>query len=389
MEREKKVEKDKFKKIFRDHWDGFKERYPEYATEYYERVVQKMFLCGEKEGGYATYGCECGEERIVAFSCKSSFCLSCSKVYVDEWVDHIGAHLHEGIYYRHIVLTVPESGRLYFYQEKGKELLGAFIRSGVEMLDAAVKTYKKKALKMGYIVVLQMSGRASNWNPHLHIIMTSGGIDEKGNKWVPLKYFPFEILHRKWQYHLLNMLKKEVKDESIKAVVERMWKEYPNGLVAYWEKGDVPRNPKGLARYLAKYVVSPPIAVRRIERYDGRSVRYWYIDHKTKQKEVTTVSVYKFIGRMVQTILPKGFQRIRYYGLQASCVFKKIKEQLKEIIGEITEEIKGAYQVVGKSFRERVIESFNKDPFKCSKCGGMMRLIGIWHPDYGDIMVPT
>jgi len=390
MEINGKIEKEILKRIFRDHWEGFKKAYSLYDTEYYNQVVGKMLLCGEKEGGYATYGCECGEERTVAFSCKSSFCLSCSKVYVDEWVEHIGKHLHEGIYYRHVVLTVPEDTRAYFYKEKEKELLGAFMRCGIEMLDDAVKTFKKKALKMGYIVVLQMSGRASNWNPHLHIIMTAGGIDEKRKEWVPIKYFPFELLHKKWQYHLLKMLKKEVKEKAtINMVVDKLWKQYPDGLVAYWEKGDVPRNAKGLARYLAKYVVSPPIAVRRIEKYDGQTVKYWYIDHKTKQKEETTVSVYTFMGRMVQTILPKGFQRIRYYGLQATCVFKKVKIQLQEITGHVGEEIRGAYQVVRKSFRQRVIENFNKDPFMCPKCGGMMKLMKMWHPDYGNILVPT
>jgi len=262
------------------------------------------------------------------------------------------------------------------------------MRCGVEMLEDALETYKKKKIKAGYVVVLQLVGRAGNWNPHLHIIMTSGGISEERD-WIAVKYFPFEILHKKWQYHLSEMLKREVKEETIKKSVDEMWRKYPNGLVAYWEKGDVPRDPKGLAKYLAKYVVSPPIAVRRIESYDGKEVRYWYKDHKSKAKEEVTVDVLTFIGRLVQSILPKGFHRIRYYGIQATCVFKKLKTHFKEIIGEVKEEIKGTYQVVRKSFRERVIESFKKDPFKCEKCGGKMELVRMWHPKYGEFMLKT
>lgn len=99
------------------------------------------------------------------------------------------------------------------------------------------------------------------------------------------------------------------------------------------------------------------------------------------------MDVLTFIGRLVQSILPKGFHRIRYYGIHATCVFKKMKKQLEWMVGEIKVRIEGAYQVVRKSFRERVIETFGRDPFKCIKCGGLMALVSIWHPGYGEIMV--
>jgi hypothetical protein len=77
-----------------------------------------------------------------------------------------------------------------------------------------------------------------------------------------------------------------------------------------------------LTRYLVKYVVSPPIALSRIIAYDRDqgTVTYWYRDHRRPGKTRETVSRETFIGRMVQHILPKGFQRIRYYGLQATCI---------------------------------------------------------------------
>jgi hypothetical protein len=88
---------------------------------------------------------------------------------------------------------------------------------------------------------------------------------------------------------------------------------------------------KHLARYLAKYVVSPPMALSRIVAYDREcsSVTYWYRDHQRGgQRTQETVSRETFIGRMVQHILPKGFQRIRYYGLQATCILKQVRERV-------------------------------------------------------------
>jgi hypothetical protein len=141
-------------------------------------------------------------------------------------------------------------------------------------------------------------------------------------------FIPYELMHKKWQYHLLQMLREHVDDPRVEQDIDRGWKNYPNGFVAYLQPGDVPPGGKGLAEYLAKYVVSPPISVRRLEDYDGHQVSYWYKDHKTQAIEHATLPVLRFIGRMVQHILPKGFQRIRYFGLHSHPRYQQVREQL-------------------------------------------------------------
>ena len=84
-------------------------------------------------------------------------------------------------------------------------------------------------------------------------------------------------------------------DRKINRLVDELWKKYPKGLVANVSKGNVPDSCKGLARYLARYVASPPIAVRRILNYDGETVTYWYQDHRSKSKKIERVDVYTFI----------------------------------------------------------------------------------------------
>jgi hypothetical protein len=83
-------------------------------------------------------------------------------------------------------------------------------------------------------------------------------------------------------------------------------------LVTNVQKGHVPAQAQSVARYVAKYVVSPPIAVRRIDRYDGARVTYHDRSHRTDRVEHETVDVATLIGRMGQPTLPKGFKRIRY-----------------------------------------------------------------------------
>ncbi len=163
-------------------------------------------------------------------------------------------------------------------------------------------------------------------------------------------------------------------------------KNTPKGFVANVSKGDVPENSKGLAQYLAKYVVCPPIAIRRIIQYDGKTVTYWYQDHKSKAKKIEEVDVLTFIGRMVQHIFPKWFQRVRYYGLEATKTYKKWAKVIQAGIKKIGRLVKGVYQIVKKkNHRERYKEISGTDPMLCRYCGNELQLWKVWHPKYGTI----
>src|SRR4029450_1936485 len=101
---------------------------------------------------------------------------------------------------------------------------------------------------------------------------------------------------------------------------------------------------------------------------------------------------------MVQHILPKGFHRIRYYGLHATCKVKKVKGLRTVLMVALGRLIKGTYRIVAqKTYRERVLASTGRDPLRCARCGGE-RLVGraraaccggemlrgqVWHPRYG------
>lgn len=144
-----------------------------------------------------------------------------------------------------------------------------------------------------------------------------------------------------------------------------------------------------LAQYITKYVVSPPMALSRLVSYDPetRQVTYWYRDHRTSQKEVVTLDREQFIGRMVQNILPKGFQRVRYYGLQSTCKLKKVRVLLQTALKKLVQGVFGwAERIVEKlSYQERMKRAYALDPLTCVQCGTEMWLWYVWHPDYGVI----
>ena len=124
------IDKATFKQIFLDPGEDFQAANPRYATGYYGEVVQKMLDCGDPDKmGFAQFCCPGGgETRRIAFTCKSCFCLPCGKVYADRWVDFIGRRLFGGVTYRHIVLTLPERLRLWFYRNPA--LLSDLLRAG-------------------------------------------------------------------------------------------------------------------------------------------------------------------------------------------------------------------------------------------------------------------
>jgi Putative transposase len=260
------------------------------------------------------------------------------------------------------------------------------MRCGVQCLDDFYSTVRGKALRGGYIVVLHTHGRNGQYHPHLHLLATSGGLDGPGERWEHLQYLPYALLRRKWQWHLLTMLRQTLKMDAVQRLVDACFRKYPDGLVTNVQKGAVPTQYQSVARYVAKYVVSPPISVRRIDRYDGERVTYHYRSHRTAQVEHETVDVHTFIGRMVQHTLPKGFKRIRYDGVQATKTFAKVKGIIQAALAKVEGLVKGAVQIIARlTYRQRYKPSTGRAPLICPHCRSEMGVWRIWHPTYGVI----
>jgi hypothetical protein len=155
-----------FKQIFTDHWDTLQRVHPRYQTSYYNGLVTKMLACGNPEKiGYI-------------------------------WVNQVSKALHEGVIYRHIILTVPAMFRTPFYRNAAV-VRSAFMRCGRQCLNDFYSEVRGKALRGGYIMVLHTHGRYGQYHPHLHLLATSGGYDDQGERWDHLQYLPYALLRRK------------------------------------------------------------------------------------------------------------------------------------------------------------------------------------------------
>ena len=196
------------------------------------------------------------------------------------------------------------------------------------------------------MVVIQPHGRHGPYNPHRPIISTSGGGDPEGQQWVHVGYVPYPMLHKKWQWYALERCRETVKTDAINTWIDTCYQRYPNGCVAQVPQGDVPARSQSWAMEVAKDVVRPPLSVRRIDRYDGQQVPYQYRSQQTERVERERVDVSTLIGRMMQHVFPKGFKRIRSYGVQAAKTFAKSKSLMHEALAQGKGIVKGAIKIL-------------------------------------------
>jgi hypothetical protein len=87
--------------------------------------------------------------------------------------------LHPGVAYRHLILTLPDQLGTLIYQH-APAVLSSLMQAAHAAMDEVVTQTKRQAVRLGYIVVLQTAGRSANYNPHLHVILTDGGLRADG-----------------------------------------------------------------------------------------------------------------------------------------------------------------------------------------------------------------
>ncbi len=383
-----------WQRIFVEHWESFEKNHERESGRqvpgYWRENVKRMLSCGDIREGYYEYCCQdCGTKKKVGFTCKSRLCLRCFKIAVDDWLLQAKKVLFEGVVHRQVVLTVPKQLRSLIVENEF--FLKAFTDAGARAIKELIEEWRpKKKIKVGIMAVLQLHGRAGNRNPHLHYVVSEGGIDQN-QRWREVEFFDTKKLRKKWQYHVITALKKVARGTSYDArwrgKLGSMFRLYPNGFDCNCmpEKGPVER----LVIYLCKYVSSPPISIRRIVGYDGENVTYCYQDHR-KGQVTETISAVEFIGRMIQHLPPKGFRMVRYYGIYARPVREKFHALVADILKVLMKRAERATQFFlrkcSKSARNKQEseEPFVKLPLRCPSCGSQrMLLVRVWSKSVG------
>jgi hypothetical protein len=388
--KDKKFENNKFLAVISDYWMDFKRKYPGFNTPHYNSAVRSILHCADPEFGFKQYMClHCGQDsRIVAHSCKSRLCLRCGRVDGENFALLVADKLHQDVNYRHLVLTIPAQLRSFFYsQRQNNDLFNRFFAAGWECVQAFMTEVMGEETEPGCLIVVHTVGRKCDYKPHLHIMLMSGGISVKNGQWLGLDRFPYRILTRCWKRILLKMFREwdsKGANENLFAALEARYK----GFVANIDSRDAPTGSRQLVRYLSKYICRPQISLKRLLQYspENGEVVYCYKSHSSGKQETEKISSIDFIGRMMQQLLPKGFQKIRYYGLQSNQYRSRLRAKVCVALGKlelIQERAVAPVRIARMSYQSLVEIWWRYDPFRCTKCGELMELVRIWNPRKG------
>lgn len=373
------------KLIFRDHWKSSKQVLSKiYAPSHWESIVEsveKMLSCKDPSNGYAEYICtKCGTKKKVPFTCKGRFCTSCGKRYVDEWVDKTVDEIIDASH-RHIVFTIPEELRDIIFKDRSliKVMMDYASKASLEVLQS-----KGSDAVPGILAIVHTFGRDLKFHPHVHILMTEGGLTGQ-EKWDDIPFLPYNLLRRKWQYYLLTEIKRRLPKSKVNDIlIDNLFKDNARGF--YVNGASKMTSSRYAARYIGRYIARPALAEYKITRYNGKEVTFWYESHETGKREYKTLDAKEFIKRLIDHIPLKGFKMVRHYGLYArrtKGIAMEILKMCKRFIQRSFDFMTGLPRTL--NWRQMLVNSFGKDPLICPHCKEEMELWRIWHPEYGEI----
>lgn len=352
--------------IFRDYYEEM--IYTLHPRNSVIENVNRMLNCGDPSFGGAMYGCaSCGTLKFVPFRCHSRFCPTCGTKYSIDRTTSMAFKIIN-VQHRHCVFTIDSQLRPFFLNNRDLlSLLFEAVQSVVfRMFD---KDNKTELFTPGFICVLHTFGRDLKWNPHIHCLLSEGGIGKSG-LWRAKTHFNYTYLRNAFRTALLNLLEKKL-GPSFKKVKAKCYREHSQGFYVYAKPNKCV--PKAVAKYIGRYLGRPVIATSRIDHYDGDNVTFHYNRHEDNKLIIETIPVMDFIERLIQHIPEKHFKQIRYYGLYA-----RNRETDKKLNLAIAKE-KRKFFLSFNRWRNCLLTSFGYDPLKCSCCGQTMLFLELYH----------
>ena len=189
--------------IFRDHYEEIK--YTLHPRHSVLENIDRMINCGDPSYGGAMYGCtKCGNLKFVPFRCKSRFCPTCGAKYSIDRTTSMSFKIIN-VKHRHCVFTIAEELRPYFLNDRSLlNCLFSAVRSVI--LRMFHKDNKAELFTPGFILVLHTFGRDLKWNPHIHCLLSEGGLGKSGF-WRAKSHFNYVFMRNSFQTALLNELK--------------------------------------------------------------------------------------------------------------------------------------------------------------------------------------
>ena len=339
--------------IFRSHGAAWRKANAGHLSLGQLKAMAAIEACRTAELGGHVAACEdCGHTVISYNSCGNRHCPKCQGAAARQWLADREAELLPLPYY-HVVFTLPSAIGAIAWQNKA-EVYGLLFKAASETMLTIAADPKHLGARIGITAVLHTWGSALTHHPHVHMIVPGGGLSLDGERFVPCRgrrrrfFLPVRVLSRLFRRLVLEKLA-AVHGKGLLTLQGSLAKLAPAAAFAAalkplrWKKWFVYikepfAGPKAVLAYLSRYTHRVAISNTRLIAHDERGVTFRYKDYRADglaRRKVMTLATDEFIRRFMLHILPKGFHRIRHYGLFASTGRAANIARLRELLGSM------------------------------------------------------
>ena len=365
----------KIQQIFLNSYEDF------YTSDSHVSGVQEKAARAILNCKSGTLGCnisqctDCGHMEFHNNSCRNRNCPNCQAILKEIWIDKRRAEVIDSPYF-HVVFTVPHELNPLIYGNQ--ELLYSLLhRCSSETLLELSRDKKYLGATPGIIQVLHTWGQTLNFHPHIHCIVSGGGLsdDHKLRKCGEKFFIPVHVMAKMFRGKFLAYLQKYYAAEKLafsSSCTELQnsysWNEFRDSL---YKKDWCPYiketfNGFGNAiEYLGRYTHRIAITNTRIQSVTESQVTFSARDYRSGETKAITLENVEFIRRFLMHVLPSGFQKIRYYGF----LNNRTKTKNLKIIFRLQGYQKFKQRYVGLSTAELLKAVWNYDIHVCPACG--------------------
>jgi hypothetical protein len=337
--------------IFRSHGAAWRKANAGHLSLGQLKAMAAIEACRTAELGGHVARCEDCAHTVISYnSCGNRHCPKCQGAAARAWLAEREADLLPLPYY-HVVFTLPSAIGAIAWQNKAL-VYGLLFKAASETMLTIAADPKHLGARIGMTAVLHTWGSALIHHPHVHMIVPGGGLSPDGERFVPCRgrrrrfFLPVRVLSRLFRRLMLEKLS-QAYDKGLLTLQGSLAKlAAPAAFAAAlkplrWKNWFVYikepfAGPKAVLAYLSRYTHRVAISNTRLIAHDKRGVTYRYKDYRADglaRRKVMTLAADEFIRRFMLHILPKGFHRIRHYGLFASASRAGNIARLRELLG--------------------------------------------------------
>jgi hypothetical protein len=313
-------------RILRRHGAEYLAKYGNNIPANHLKAIYDMLRCRTRPNGGMTWYCQrCRNYTYSYHSCGNRNCNKCQNERISAWYEKAKETLLPVTHFL-ATFTLPEPLRALAMANQ-KLFYNLMFKAAADSIQKLANNTRYAGGALGMIAVLHTWTRTLIFHPHIHLIATGGGWFEDENIWLPsAKKFliPVKALSNIYRAMFRDFLR-EQDPLLFQTINKQVWQ---NKWVVHCEAVG---NGQGSLKYLAQYVFRPAISNKRILSLTNGVVTFKYQDSNTNEWKTMNLHVLEFIRRYLMHILPKGFVKVRYFGLYAHAAHNKLPEIRKNL----------------------------------------------------------